>query len=457
MFFRFAGTTRIVATTATTRIGVCLQRCSNNLRHPGVVVSTSTRARALRLQSSSSSSSGSTNSKTATATAAPTATTTVKEGGNGGTDGGVPIGASLLAGLVGVGVVGLASFVVETVTADTCLPYSSQSGAQRYQQDTFQGRFCRMLLACDPTLLFHSQSSVEDAQRILKAAEAAESHRNDDGKGLVSSDENRKLWEARRIVEAAIHPDTGEVIPRPFRMSGYVPYNGPICVSMVASTSTLPLLFWSWINQSQNALVNYYNRNASSPMTNETLMKSYTAAVGSALVVAFGLSTFVQKRFPPNKAKELMKFVAFPSAVVASSLNCYVVRSPEITTGVPLMDSHGTAVLDERETSQIAAKCGVESTTVSRALLQAPVYFLPSLLMGTVPYLKNMIEQHPVRRVPITTFLVLIAFGLGLPATVAIFPQISSIDASKVEKKYQQLLDPQTNQPYKVFYYNKGL
>lgn len=27
---------------------------------------------------------------------------------------------------------------------------------------------------------------------------------------------------------------------------------------MVASTSTLPLLFWSWINQSQNALVNYY-------------------------------------------------------------------------------------------------------------------------------------------------------------------------------------------------------
>jgi len=41
-------------------------------------------------------------------------------------------------------------------------------------------------------------------------------------------------------------------------MSGYVPYNGPICVSMVASSSTLPILFWSWINQTQNALVNYY-------------------------------------------------------------------------------------------------------------------------------------------------------------------------------------------------------
>jgi hypothetical protein len=28
------------------------------------------------------------------------------------------------------------------------------------------------------------------------------------------------LWEAQRIVDAAIHPDTGDVIPRPFRMSG---------------------------------------------------------------------------------------------------------------------------------------------------------------------------------------------------------------------------------------------
>merc|ERR1719480_268178 len=140
---------------------------------------------------------------------------------------------------------------------------------------------------------------------------------------------------------------------------------------MVASTSTVPLLFWSWINQSQNALVNYYNRNASSPMTNETLLKSYSAAVGSALVVAFGLSSFVQKRFSPSKAKELMKYVAFPSAVVASSLNCYVVRSPEIVTGIPLFDEHGDPVLPmEDNTSSIAARRGVESTTASRAILQ---------------------------------------------------------------------------------------
>merc|ERR1740139_2176191 len=125
-------------------------------------------------------------------------------------------------------------------------------------------------------------------------------------------------------------------------MSGYVPFNGPICVAMVASTSTPALLFWSWVNQSQNALVNYYNRNASSEMTNETLMIRYGTAVGSALTVAFGLATVVQKKYSPAKAKQLMKFIAFPSAVVASSLNCYIVRSPEITTGIPLFSNTNT-------------------------------------------------------------------------------------------------------------------
>ena len=106
---------------------------------------------------------------------------------------------------------------------------------------------------------------------------------------------NHALWEAQRISSAALHPDTGEIIPAPFRMSGYVPFNGPVCVAIVASTSTPSLLFWAWINQSQNALVNYYNRNATSEMSNETLMKSYGIAVFSALTVAFGLATVIQK------------------------------------------------------------------------------------------------------------------------------------------------------------------
>lgn len=328
----------------------------------------------------------------------------------------VPIGASLFAAFVGVTGVSAAAAAVEIATAHSCLPYSENG--QRYDQNKFVGRFSRMLLACDPRLLMHSTAEVRKAQALLEKADKYKDNRTMD----------RTLWEARRIVDAAVHPDTQEIIPRPFRMSGYVPFNGPICVAMVASTSTMPLLFWSWVNQSQNALVNYYNRNASSPMSNETLLKSYSAAVGSALAVAFGLATFIQKRFSPEKAKHLMKFVAFPSAIVASSLNCYIVRSPEIETGVPLLDSEGKSVL-EGETSKEAAKRGVHSTTLSRALLQAPVYFLPPLLLGMGP-LKKLVTTRPSTRVPVTTFLLLTSFGIGLPATVAIFPQIVSISPS---------------------------
>jgi len=376
----------------------------------------------------------------------------------------VPIGASLMAAVAAIGAVSATAFAVENSTKDSCLPYSTQKGAQRFSQDTFTGRFARIFLACDPCLLFYTQAQIDDAKQVLLLnASNTGTGTGTDGKYKSSDVSDRTLWESRRIVDAAVHPDTNEMIPRPFRMSGYVPYNGPICVAMVASTSTVPLLFWSWINQSQNALVNYYNRNASSPMTNETLVKSYTAAVGSALVVAFGLSTFVQKRFTPQKAKQMMKYVAFPSAVVASSLNCYVVRSPEITTGIPLMDEYGQEIMvnennnEIENKSQLAAKCGVESTTLSRALLQAPVYFIPSMLMGTLPPLRDLIEKNPRYRVPITTFLVLIAFGVGLPATVAVFPQISSIASTDVEPKYQKLMNPETAKPYTVFYYNKGL
>lgn len=176
--------------------------------------------------SSSSSSSG-------TATTTKTASTT-------------PILSSLAAALGGVTLVSVGAAVVENMTADQCLPYSSTG--QRFDQSDFQGRFARMLLACDPRLLLYSAKDIEQAQALLKKADSYQEDRSMD----------RTLWEARRVVDAALHPDTGATIPLPFRMSGYVPFNGPICVAMVASTTTPQLLFWSWVNQSQNALVNYY-------------------------------------------------------------------------------------------------------------------------------------------------------------------------------------------------------
>lgn len=309
-----------------------------------------------------------------------------------------------------------------------------------------------MILACDPRLLTYSEEAtrrsktmVEDYKNLLQNLP----------ENMTEQQMHHALWEAQRISSATLHPDTGEIIPAPFRMSGYVPFNGPICVSMVASTSTPALLFWAWVNQSHNALVNYYNRNATSEMSTKTFMVSYGTAVTSALVVAFGLATMIQKKYDATKAKQMMKWVAFPSAVVASSINCYIVRSPEIDTGIPLVNSDGEDVAPGH-TSKVAARNGVNSTTASRAILQAPVYFVPPVLMGTIPFFKNMIKRNPAIAVPLTTYLVLVSFGLGLPSTVAIFPQMAEIDVKDCEEDFQGLTG-KDGLPYQKYYYNKGL
>lgn len=167
----------------------------------------------------------------------------------------VPIVASLFAAFAGVAGVSVAAAALESATSDSCLPFSLKG--QRYDQDEFAGRFCRMIQACDPKLLFYTTEQVHEAQALIEKAEEYKDDRSMD----------RTLWEAKRIADAALHPDTREIIPRPFRMSGFVPFNGPIVFAMITSTSTMPLLFWSWANQSQNALVNYYVSPASMSIT----------------------------------------------------------------------------------------------------------------------------------------------------------------------------------------------
>ena len=202
----------------------------------------------------------------------------------------IPLLSTALAATSGILTVAIAATAIENTTAPNVPPFDP--AGERFDQSTFIGRFSKMMLGCDLRLLMYteeesrrSKAMIQDYQNLLQNLP----------ENTTEQEMNHALWEAQRISSAALHPDTGEIIPAPFRMSGYVPFNGPVCVAIVASTSTPSLLFWAWINQSQNALVNYYNRNATSEMSNETLMKSYGIAVFSALTVAFGLATVIQK------------------------------------------------------------------------------------------------------------------------------------------------------------------
>ena len=93
-----------------------------------------------------------------------------------------------------------------------------------------------------------------------------------------------------------MHPDTGEVIPMPFRMSFFLPANLPISAGMVLFGNTVPSqLFWQWMNQSYNAGMNFANRNATVAVSTKEILTSYVSATAVACGAAFGLG-LVAKR-----------------------------------------------------------------------------------------------------------------------------------------------------------------
>jgi len=315
--------------------------------------------------------------------------------------------------------------------------------ASRFDQSNFKGRFATMLYQMDPSTVFYSNEDIRKAVALLKKFE-------EQGSSVAS---NEELWKARKLRDSAVHPDTGEIILRPFRMAGYVPFNGPVCVSMMIASTTPQILFFQWLNQTHNALVNYSNRNASSETTMEMLAKSYTLAVSCALSVAFGASIFIKKSFSPEMAPKMLRFVALPSAMIASSANAYMMRSPEIDTGIALLDKDGNELLPGARSSTAARKAVME-TVYSRMLLQLPTFFVPPVFM-MLPPIAAVAAANPVFGIGANTFITLAGFGLGLPAAVAVFPQIGELNVDEIDvaavKEVAQKRGLQT------VLYNKGL
>ena len=314
---------------------------------------------------------------------------------------------------------------------------------ERYDQNTFNGRFRKMLDVVDPTTLLCSREELDAALQLLNQVE----------QGTTSSlPPDEDLWRAKKIRDAMVHPDTKDLIPHPFRMSGFLPFNAPICVGALMAQSTPSILFWHWANQTHNALINYNNRNATQPLEMSTIAQGYAGAVTGAISVAMGLKTLIARSFPAEKAMKLQRFVALPAIMTAAAINVILMRRGELVTGIDVLDDSGHVV----GTSQRAAKKALTEMTLSRMALPLPVFALPPIGSALIDSMTNLTRNRPRMSLAVNATLLFLGFGLGLPATIAIFPQIGTVHVDELEEKFQHLKDREGN-AITALRYNKGL
>lgn len=131
----------------------------------------------------------------------------------------------------------------------------------------------------------------------------------------------------------------------------------------ISRRSTPAVIFWQWVNQSFNAIVNYTNRSGSSPIPTETLARSYVGATGGAVITALTLNRLAQ-RGPPLAGR----LVPLAAVAAANCVNIPLMRVTELQNGIELQAEDGTKVGHSKRAAQQA----IATVTLSRIFMASP-------------------------------------------------------------------------------------
>uniref|UniRef100_A0A3B4D0V9 Sidoreflexin n=1 Tax=Pygocentrus nattereri TaxID=42514 RepID=A0A3B4D0V9_PYGNA len=300
--------------------------------------------------------------------------------------------------------------------AESAVCPAFQLGRPRYDQSSFLGRFRHFVDIIDPRTLFISETRLKECVALLDHFKHGT---------LPPGTTDQQLWEAQKVKQAIIHPDTGQKIFMPFRMSGYVPFGTPIVVGLLLPNQTLAsTVFWQWLNQSHNACVNYANRNATKPTPTSRFIQGYLGAVTSAVSIAVGLNVLIEKSRTFNPATRLIiqRFVPFPAVASANICNVALMRHNELSEGIDVLDSNGNVV----GSSRIAAKHALMETAFTRVVLPLPIFVLPPIIMAFLEK-RPLLQAHRWLMLPVHSLVCLAVFGLSLPLAISLFPQMSEV------------------------------
>uniref|UniRef100_A0A8K9V6Q6 Sidoreflexin n=1 Tax=Oncorhynchus mykiss TaxID=8022 RepID=A0A8K9V6Q6_ONCMY len=299
----------------------------------------------------------------------------------------------------------------------------------RWDQSTFMGRLKHFANITDWRTALLPDSRLDEAKALVESCRAG---------SVPPGTTEEQLHYAKKLYDSAFHPDTGDRMNLIGRMSFQVPGGMAITGGMLQFYRTVPaVVFWQWVNQSFNALVNYTNRNAASPITPNQIGVAYLTATSTALATAVGLN-FYTKRAPPLVAR----WVPFAAVASANCVNIPMMRQQELLNGIAVTDENGNKLGHSKK----AAVKGITQVVISRITMAAPG-------MSTFQRFK---EEGSCRR--ITFFhgpLQVIMVGASLSLFLSL--SFSSMAVSKLEPELRESILCHYGDSVQYVYFNKGL
>ncbi|KAK6368585.1 Sideroflexin FSF1 [Lithohypha guttulata] len=317
------------------------------------------------------------------------------------------------------------------------LPGNRDPPASRYDLSSYWGRVRQSIDIADPRTLFVSSSGLEHAKQLVTSYK----------KGEIQS-MTPELWQAKKVIDSTLHPDTGQPVFLPFRMSSFVISNLIVTAGMLTpGMGTTGTLLWQITNQSLNVAINSANANKSTALTTGQLVQNYFAAVTASCTVALGLNAIVPrlKSVSPNTKMILGRLVPFAAVASAGALNVFLMRGEEIRRGIdifPVQTDEEKAAREKtgKEVQSIgkskkAATLAVGETAISRVLNATPIMVLPPLILVRLQK-TDWLKQRPRMVLPVNLGLILTTSIFALPLALAAFPQRQAVSASSLEEEF---------------------
>lgn len=314
----------------------------------------------------------------------------------------------------------------------------------KYDLTTYWGRVKHCAEISDPTMLLNTTHDIETAKRMVW-----------DYKNGVTSKMSPELWRAKKVLDSTLHPDTGETVFLPFRMSSCVLSNLVVTAGMLTpNLDTAGTLFWQIANQSLNVAINTANANKSHPLTTKQIVTNYTLAVSASCSVALGLNSLVPrlKSLKPNTRMILGRLVPFAAVVSAGIVNVFLMRSEELKKGITVFDRKGNEV----GTSKQAAWYAVGETAASRVINATPIMVIPPLILVKLQQSRFLKSKSKGVETLVNIGLIFATSLVALPFALAVFPQRRVLAVNKLESKFHELKDKDGND-IKELEFNRGI